>query len=257
MIEADDLDGKRPTEAGKTAAEREGDGEDAIDIDAEAARHALVVDRRAHLRAEAGVFERRDQEERDQQRNADQEQPVYADALAHDRDRAAQIRGHVQGLLNGSVDIGGDGDRDENDPDRQQALVEISGTVEATIKQALERHACHRRGYKCHRQADQKRPTEVVRHRHGDVAAQHGEAAVRQVDEVHHAERDRQADRQEEQQHPIGKAVEQHAEGRGDHAGVRAVVSMSTRLVSRFRSSPAAAAPSDANFGIKGTPATL
>src|SRR4030088_3610385 len=52
VIEADYLDGKRPAEAGKTAAERKGDGEDAIDIDAEAARHALVVDRRPHLRPE-------------------------------------------------------------------------------------------------------------------------------------------------------------------------------------------------------------
>ena len=58
MIEADDLDGERAAEAGEPAAEREGDGEDAIDVDAEAARHALVVDRGAHLRAEAGVFER-------------------------------------------------------------------------------------------------------------------------------------------------------------------------------------------------------
>ena len=33
--------------------------EDAVDVDAEPARHALVVDRGAHLRAEARVFERR------------------------------------------------------------------------------------------------------------------------------------------------------------------------------------------------------
>ena len=60
-IEADDVDGERAAEAGKPAAEREGDGERAIDVDAEPARHALVVDRGAHLGAEAGVFERRHQ----------------------------------------------------------------------------------------------------------------------------------------------------------------------------------------------------
>ena len=60
-IEPDDLDGQRAAEAGEAAAEREGDGEGAVDIDAEAARHALVVDRGAHLGAEAGVFEREHQ----------------------------------------------------------------------------------------------------------------------------------------------------------------------------------------------------
>jgi hypothetical protein len=35
---------------------------------------------------------------------------------------------------------------------------------------------------------------------------------MRQVDEVHHPERDRQADREQEQKHPVGQPVEQHAE---------------------------------------------
>src|SRR5262249_46026826 len=58
VIEPDDLDGERAAETGKPAAERKSDGEDAIDVDAQPPRHALVVDRGAHLRAEAGVFER-------------------------------------------------------------------------------------------------------------------------------------------------------------------------------------------------------
>ena len=53
-----------PPRPGKPAAEREGDGERAVDVDAEPARHALVVDRGAHLRAEARVFERRDEQQR-------------------------------------------------------------------------------------------------------------------------------------------------------------------------------------------------
>ena len=52
---------------------------------------------------------------------------------------------------------------------------------------------------------------------------------MRQVDEIHHPERHGQANRQEEQQHPVGKAVEQDAERRGNHAGARAMVSMRTR----------------------------
>src|SRR5262249_54942542 len=42
VIEADDLDGKRAAEARKPAAERKSDGEDAVDVDAQPARHALV-----------------------------------------------------------------------------------------------------------------------------------------------------------------------------------------------------------------------
>ena len=54
-----------------------------------------------------------------------------------------------------------------------------------------------------------------VHQRDGDVTAEHREAAMREVDEVHHAERDRQPDRQQEQQHAVGEAVEQNAEKRG------------------------------------------
>ena len=52
---------------------------------------------------------------------------------------------------------------------------------------------------------------------------------MRQVDEIHHPERHRQAHRQEEQQHPVGKAVEQNAERRGDHAAAGAMVSIDAR----------------------------
>jgi hypothetical protein len=43
---------------------------------------------------------------------------------------------------------------------------------------------------------------------------------MRQVDEVHHAERDGEPDRKQEQQHPVSEAVEQDAEQRADHVRV-------------------------------------
>jgi hypothetical protein len=154
---------------------------------------------------------------RDQKRHADQEQPVHAERLAHDRDGAAQVGRNIQGLLDGAVDIGRDRHGDEDDADRQQALVEIGRPVEAPVKHALEHHAHGRRRYERQRQRGQERPAERVRQGHGDIAAEHGEAAMRQVDEIHHPERHRQPDRQEKQQHPVGKAVEQDAEGGGNH----------------------------------------
>ncbi len=47
-----------PPRPGEAAAERKGDGEQPVDIDAEPARHALVVHRGAHLRAEPRLFDR-------------------------------------------------------------------------------------------------------------------------------------------------------------------------------------------------------
>src|SRR6267143_539604 len=45
MVKADHLDGERAAQPRQSAAEGEGDGERAVDVDAQAARHALVVDR--------------------------------------------------------------------------------------------------------------------------------------------------------------------------------------------------------------------
>ena len=58
-------------EAGQPAPEREGERERPVDVDAEPARHALIVDGRPHLRAEARVFESADEHEGDGERHAD------------------------------------------------------------------------------------------------------------------------------------------------------------------------------------------
>ena len=47
-----------------------------LDVDAEAARHALVVDGGPHGGAEARVLERQHQQQRHRQSDADQEQPI-------------------------------------------------------------------------------------------------------------------------------------------------------------------------------------
>src|SRR5439155_15140875 len=95
VIEPYDLDSERAAETRKPAAERKSNREHAIDIDAEATRHALVVDRSPHLRAEAGEFERSDQHGRDHYRSADQEQPVDSETLAHERNRTAHVRRQI------------------------------------------------------------------------------------------------------------------------------------------------------------------
>jgi hypothetical protein len=54
----------------------------------------------------------------------------------------------------------------------------------------------------------------MLHQQHGDVAAGHGESAVREVDEIHQAHGHRQAHRQDEQQHAVGDTVKK----KGQHA---------------------------------------
>ena len=84
-IEAEDLGAERAAEAGEARADREGDGEHRIDVDAEAARHARVVDRRAQAAAEARAREHELQREGEEPAHHDDEQPVASDADADQR----------------------------------------------------------------------------------------------------------------------------------------------------------------------------
>ena len=42
----------------------------------------------------------------------------------------------------------------------------------------------------------------------GDIAPSHGESAMRQINEVHQSQRDREPGREHEQQHAIGNSIE-------------------------------------------------
>ena len=65
----------------------------------------------------------------------------------------------------------------------------------------------------------------MLHRQHDDVAAEHGEAAVGEIDEAHQAHGDRQADRDDEQHHAGGEAAEQHAGDvdAEDHGPLRAM----------------------------------
>ena len=67
-----------------------------------------------------------DEQQRDDQRDADQEQPVDAEVQAEDGQGAAQIGRHLHRLLDRAVDIGRGRDRHEHEPDGEQHLVEIA-----------------------------------------------------------------------------------------------------------------------------------
>ena len=101
-IESDDLDSQRATESGQTASKRERDRERSVDVDAETAGHAFIVDGRAHLGAESGVFDAQHQGRGDRQREPDQDQAIYREANAHEGERGTQIGRQLQRLLIGT-----------------------------------------------------------------------------------------------------------------------------------------------------------
>src|SRR5262249_13280792 len=154
--------GKRAAQPRKPAAESEGEGEDAVHIDADPARHSLIVDGRTDLRAEPGALDRRNQDKGDRERHADQEQTVKPEPLSCDGNAAAQVGRKRDRLLNGAVNIGSDGNRDEYDPDRKKALIKIARPIKAAEKDALDEHAGSRRRCEGERQGRKERPPDVV-----------------------------------------------------------------------------------------------
>ena len=81
----------------------------------------------------------------------------------------------------------GDRHRHEHQADGEQHLIERAGAIEAAIERALEHDADQRRDDEGERQRRQERHAGAVHQQRGDIAAEHGEGAVGEVDEVHQA----------------------------------------------------------------------
>jgi hypothetical protein len=137
------------------------------------------------------------------------ENAICAEADATDLDRAAQPCRQPDRLLHRAEEPGRDRRRHEDDADGEQDLVEFAGPVEPAKQRTLNDDAEDGRRYKGSRQSDHEGKAELAHDDDGHVAAQHAEGTVRQVDEIHHAQRHRQAHRQDEQKHPEGEPVEE------------------------------------------------
>ncbi len=105
-------------------------------------------------------------------------------------------------------------DRHEDEADGEQHLVEMAARIDMDVERALEQAAEQRRDQKSDRQAEREGHAEPVDQDDGAIAARHGEGAMREIDEVHQAERDGEPACQHEQQHAVGDTVKQD----GQHA---------------------------------------
>ena len=105
--------------------------------------------------------------------------------------------------------IVGGGHRHEHEADGEQHLIERARAIEAAIERALQHDADQRGDEEGERQRREERHAGAVHQQRRDIAAEHGEGAVREVDEVHQPQRHGEAAAQHEQQHAVGDAVEQ------------------------------------------------
>jgi hypothetical protein len=106
----------------------------------------------------------------------------------------------------------------KNQPYGEQDLLQVARGVEPRIQQTLQDHA--RRAD--HQEGEREREREghaEARDRGGeDIAARHGEHPVREIGEAHQAHRDRQADRDDVEDHAERRAVKRDAHQRCEHS---------------------------------------
>ncbi len=131
--------------------------------------------------------------------------------------------GRLHRLRRRAPEVADDCTRHEDQADGEQHLLEFAGAIEAGIEGPLEHDADQRHRDERRQQCQAEGHRIAVHQRHGDVAAGHGEHAVREVDEAHQAHRHRQADRDDVEDHRVGEAVEQDGEQRVHRSACHAV----------------------------------
>ena len=150
------------------------------------------------------------EKERDDAAECQEEEAVDADVKAgEDVELSLQERGDLDDLVLGPHEIGGHGHGSEDDADRKKHLIQRARVVETAVEGAFEYHPCEGRYDKGHGQAIEEGNAPPVQHHDSDVSAQHGECAVGKIDEVHDAERDAEADGEQEEQRPGRNSIEQ------------------------------------------------
>ena len=146
---------------------------------------------------------------------SDQEETVDADLeTGEDMKLPLQEGGDLDDLMLRAHEVGGRGHGGEDDADGEKDLVQGVGIVKANVEGAFQNHPGQRRNDKGCGQADQKRHAPSVQHHDRDIAAQHGEGTMGQIDEVHDAQGDAEPEGQQEQQGPIGNPVKKDCQHR-------------------------------------------
>ena len=190
--------GDDPGKAGERGTGREGRGEEPIRVHAERPEHFSVLDAGAdeHADARPAVDHRHRGGERDAERH--HEQAIDRIDTADQRDRPVEPGGRRERAHFASPNLSDDVDDHERDTDRQEDLVEVP-PAEAPQEQRLEHEAEHaeRKRRREHREPER---TSGLDDGERDVRPEHVERAVREVDDIHHPEHEREARGENEKQ---------------------------------------------------------
>ena len=203
-----------PASPARNAAEHEDAGEEPRLVHAERGDHLAVLRRGADQHAPARAVEDEPEPERDQGPEDDHREVVGREELAEERHRAREARRLGAGLVVRAPDEGHGVGHHEHEREGEQELVELGRPVHAPQQRHLEQAA---------RRAPTASAASSARHVEGrappsgsdgdervrQVRRQHVERAVGEVDDARDAEDQREAGRDEEQEHRVGEPAEE------------------------------------------------
>src|SRR5688572_19530433 len=203
--------GERARDAGEIGAEREGDGEKALDVDTEQGHHLLVLDAGAHDRPVARFLEEQPRGDHQQPRHDHDEEAVLGIEREAEIDAAAQdVRGQLA-----DPDRAPDQDdafgEDEGEAEGEEQLVVVPRRVKPADPGVLDQQAEQRDP---ERSKDEGHPevTDSIDRRDGQVRAHGEQRAVGEVGNVQDPRDQREAEPHQGVQHPRRDPVQDLAE---------------------------------------------
>ncbi len=204
----DQRGGKHAAERGERAAEAEHSGAHQVDVGAERMHHLGVLRDRADQEAGAGALEELPDGDRGGDPEGDQEQPIERKRLVEDDDDAAQeIRDAGAERLH-APDQPDHLAQHHGEPEGEQQIgAAVAAAVEVAQQGPLEHHADEPDHDRRDHERDQEAAGEHVR-RVADIGAEHENDAVREIDDAHDAEDQRQPTGDEEQDRGLRERIE-------------------------------------------------
>src|SRR5712691_5023238 len=207
-------------ESAAEPAEKRGEHEHArvqgLDVDAEGAQGLAIQGRRADESPDARALEHVPEPERDGGAEQDDEEVVVGNPRSEDAHGAREAGGAAHRFLLRAPDDLGDVAQDEDEGIREEELVQLLLAVETLEEEALDDAAEEgdRRGrpQRGQPEGDGARP-QPLHDLIGGVRAQHVEGAVSEVEHAKDAEDEREARRDEKEEHRRGEAAQRLREG--------------------------------------------
>ena len=152
--------------------------------------------------------------QRDNHTAADGKELVRGDGAETDIDGTLQSGGEGDRLQRRTEHVIGEADDAKGDADGHQHLRQFRSAVNPPVEKTFQRNGNDDRAKHGNHDRQAIAKPEIARRIGSDIAPDHGECAVGEVDHPHQAHRHRQANRDDEQDHPVGQGIDANAEER-------------------------------------------